>query len=200
MTLRETVRQMPPHLNGMFVTPKNIDETDQTAEFYVVGGFEYGVCTWRTLRVTILYVSRHIPHREMCMASNCLAYNINRWDAKMDRFMKVVNRTSYGVVIPGNGNLYCWRPAEAVLLRESCGDGTGSGTGRHWSDAVWYKGRHASLYPGLFIPEEYEEDGYAVFGGLVCREWDLRMHPLMRHCQAGSREETGRHSESAGYL
>ena len=30
--------RMPPHLNGMFVTPKNIDETHQTVELYVIRG------------------------------------------------------------------------------------------------------------------------------------------------------------------
>ena len=54
--------QMPPHLNGMFVTPKNIDELIKQLSFTLSEALNMVFAIRRMLRVTILYVSRHISH------------------------------------------------------------------------------------------------------------------------------------------
>ena len=70
-------------------------------------------------------------------------------------------------------------------MRESCGDGTGSGTGNN--EGLSGKEAAANIYPGMFIPEEKEQEG--TFSKWYA-EMVLRMHPLMR-LQAGIRENGG---------
>lgn len=98
-----------------------------------------------TLRITILYVSRlfHI-FMGMCMALNCLAYNINGGDAKMDRFMKVVNRLLW-VIFLGMG-IYLLAGREQPFLDRECA-GT-AGERRQALERAPGKGRHAVCIRG----------------------------------------------------
>ena len=62
----------------------------------------------------------------MCMALNCLAYNINGGDAKMDRFMKVVNRLLWviflgmGIYLLAAGSSRFWTGSVQELLVKGC--------------------------------------------------------------------------------
>ena len=118
----------------------------------------------------------------MCMALNCLAYNINGGDAKMDRFMKVVNRLLWviflgmGIYLLAAGSSRFWTGSVQELLVKGC---------QALERAAW-QGAARSLYPGLFMGYE-ETDTQSLEDWYI--EWALWMHPLTKLSKAAGNSQ-----------
>lgn len=118
----------------------------------------------------------------MCMALNCLAYNINGGDAKMDRFMKVVNRLLWviflgmGIYLLAAGSSRFWTGSVQGLLVKGC---------QALERAAWQRAAR-SLYPGLFMGYE-ETDTQSLEDWYI--EWALWMHPLTKLSKAAGNSQ-----------
>ena len=116
------------------------------------------------------------------MALNCLAYNINGGDAKMDRFMKVVNRLLWviflgmGIYLLAAGSSHFWTGSVQELLVKGC---------QALERAAW-QGAARSLYPGLFIGYK-ETDTQSLEDWYI--EWALWMHPLTKLSKAAGNSQ-----------